>query len=267
LSSRDPVGSALAGRSGLEIDPNNPQLSLHLAYALDFAGMLPEAARWYGRTLELSPGRMWPLFGLTFNAIGAGDLEAARARAAEARRAGADASIALYGSALVSLFTGDLEAAETALRPLVASPPDLGFRAFPSPDVLLAWAGARVGRARVRPRLEALRHARMEEAASGPRSADLTVIASALGENEEQLRWFLDMARLEKIRTDEVTVSYHLRAAPWLDRIRESEEFRAWLRDREQLKDSLCGQLDALGGWTPEEVLGRGSSSASRPEP
>jgi hypothetical protein len=89
--------------------------------------------------------------------------------------------------------------------------------------------------------------------------ADLMLVASALGDPDATLHWFL-----ETVRLDGTGFLYFLRDYPWLDAIRDRPEFQGWLRDSEERMAVQRRELEAIGGWTPEEVLGGGAGEASR---
>ena len=117
---------------------------------------------------------------------------------------------------------------------------------------------AESGRPEGRERLENLRRVRVDQVEAGNlsvrRALDLTVIASVLGDEEEQLRWFLEAARL-----DMQGLLYFLRDFPWLDRIRGRPEFQSWLQESEERMEAQRRELDAMGAWTPEAVLEGGA--------
>ncbi len=81
---------------------------------------------------------------------------------------------------------------------------------------------------------------------------DLNVIASVLGTPDEQLEWLLQAAAVDNDRS-----LYFYRREPWLDPIRELPGFQAWLTREEEEIAGQVRELEALGPWTPEAVLGR----------
>jgi hypothetical protein len=73
-----------------------------------------------------------------------------------------------------------------------------------------------------------------------------------LGTPDEQLRWFLEASRVDEGRD-----LYHMaRDAPWLDPIRNTAEFQAWLEDEAEELAAQRRELEALGPWTPEALVG-----------
>ena len=116
----------------------------------------------------------------------------------------------------------------------------------------MAESGDPEGRAR----LERLREARLERVAAGRAGevtyGDLAVIASVLGSPDEQLRWFLEAAPLDRQRD-----FYLMRDFPWHDPIRSSTEFQAWLEREAEEVAAQKRELEALGPWTVDAVLGR----------
>ena len=79
------------------------------------------------------------------------------------------------------------------------------------------------------------------------------MIASVVGTPDEQLEWLLQAAAVDGNRN-----LYIRHADPWLDPIRELPGFHAWLaREEEEIADQVR-ELEALGPWTPEAILGGG---------
>ena len=167
----------------------------------------------------------------------------------------ADNPMALYGAAMFDAMAGNLDAAEATMRQAVSAVPDLSAWGAPTAQVLLGWVAAQSGLPDGREQLERLRQVRTEQVEGQPMSSayhsDLVLIASVLGDEDEQLRWFLEATRL-----DRRSVWYVLRNAPWLDHIRHRPEFRAWLSESEERMAAQRGELAVLGPWTPEAVLG-----------
>ena len=82
---------------------------------------------------------------------------------------------------------------------------------------------------------------------------DLSLIASALGDEDQQLYWFLEAAHRGRHGLWPILSAY-----PWMDRIRARPEFQAWVRETEQRLAAQRKELAALGPWTPEAVLSGG---------
>ncbi len=249
--SGDHVGGALAGRQGARINPNGVSSRLYLGYSLSHVGMYDEAAQWLEQASEVGPNYAWILQGLLWNSVAAGDLRAARAYVVRMREVGADNPMVLYNAALWEIIDGDLEASESALSQLVLSTPTYHIFALPSVEVVLALILAQAGGPEGRDGLENLRSLRVEQVESGWSSnflrTDLAAIASVLGDEDEQLRWFL-----EAIRMDQIGVLYVGRDLPWNDPIRDRPEFQSWIHESEQRMASQRRELAAMGVWTPE---------------
>jgi TolB-like protein/Tfp pilus assembly protein PilF len=255
LRTGDLVGGALAARRSLQADRYHWGAALFLGNCFMVAGMHDEAARWYDEGWEVFPS-MWFLSALMSNAVSAGDRPAAQEYAARMQEDFADNPMALYSAAaFYYLAVGNLEAAETALRPAVSSLPELNLYGSPTAQALLGWVQAQSGRPEGRERLERLREVRMEQveqdAASLAYHNDMMLIASVLGDEDEQLRWFLATTRL-----DAGGMWYLARNGPWFDRIRHRPEFQAGLREWEEELATQRRELAALGPWMPEVVLG-----------
>ncbi len=93
----------------------------------------------------------------------------------------------------------------------------------------------------------------MDAGRAGERTyRDLSVIASVLGSPDEQLRWFLQAVPLDTDRD-----LHFVRDAPWLDPIRSTAEFQAWLEREAEDVAAQQRELEALGPWTVDAVLGR----------
>jgi non-specific serine/threonine protein kinase len=253
---RDNVGGAVAGRRGVWVAPNDHQPPLHLAYCLGFVGMYDEAMMWFERTLELDPRETYTLMSVVLLATANGDYPAARRWAARAREAGADVPLVLYAIALLEIAEGNMESATDTLSEVVQLQPNEGVNGTPRAQALLGWVLAESGDPEGRARLESLRELRLEQVATGRTSEgnyrDLAVIASVLGSPDEQLRWFLEAAPLDRARD-----LYLLRDLPWLDPIRSSPEFQSWLEDEAADVATQQLELEALGPWTVDAVLGR----------
>ncbi len=91
------------------------------------------------------------------------------------------------------------------------------------------------------------------EAGTAGRAAfrDLNVIASVLGTPDEQLEWFLRAAPLDSQRSLNRERGY-----PWFDPIRELPGYHAWLEGQMEDISGQLRELEALGPWTPEAILG-----------
>ena len=221
--------------------------------------MSRESAAWRRRILEVDPNNIWPLFGLAIASWAVEDEAGARAYVTRMREAGADNPGVLAHAGLFEIMRGDLDAAAEALGAIDASALTASTNAFPTAEALLGWVEVRTGRPEGRARLEALQRRRLEQVATERASLtginDLSVIASVLGDEEEQLRWFREATRRELLR------NYFFKDAPWYDGIRDHSDFHAWLRDAERRMEEYQRELAAMGPWMPEEVLGRGAGN------
>lgn len=252
--SGDPVGGALAGRQGVRLDPRGFTAAFHLAVNLFYAGMADEAERWLEHVLEDRPEDMWAWQALMSFAWCSGDLAAARRYASRMLTAGAGNLMAVATAAYLTQLEGNLEAARAELRQVASVAPDLALAGSPTAQASLAWVEARLSVAGARSRLDTLRDRRMQQVAKGSRSvtlhSDLVVIASALGDADEELRWFLEVSRVDRTGLWRVYID-----APFLDPIRDRPEFQAVLRETEARLTSRRRELAAMGEWTPEAVL------------
>jgi hypothetical protein len=251
------VGGALAGRRGARVDPNGWGAAWSLGMNLMFAEMSDEAHQWFERVVDVDPDNMWGLQSLMLISMRTGDMGAARDYALRMREAGGDNPFALFFSALSEAWAGNLAAAETQMRQVVASRPDLSVNGTPTAQALLFWVMARSGRSEGMEQLEGLRRRRIQQVEAGAPGmdirGDLTLIASVLGDENEQLHWCLERAELDRIG-----VWYGMRDFPWLDRIRDRPEFQAWLQETESRLEAERSELASMGPWTPEAVIGGG---------
>lgn len=166
---------------------------------------------------------------------------------------------ALLYAGFVEIWAGDLEAAATVLDEVVETEPGTNMvNGGASAETLLAWVENQLGRPEARGRLAELQEARSERVSAGSAPVgtyvDLVVTASVLDSPSQQLRWFLESAR-----RDEGGDVYMLRRVPWLDRIRGLEGYRRWLRETEDRLRDAQKEIEILGPWTPEAVLGAGT--------
>lgn len=253
------VGGALAGRRGARLDPNGWGSAWNLGMNLMYAEMFEEARLWFERVVDVDSDNMWGLLSLMSIAMSTGDVGTARDYASRMREAGGDNPNALFFSALSEAWAGNLAAAETQMRQVVASSPDMSVNGTPTAQALLFWVMARSGRSEGMEQLEGLRRRRIQQVEAGAPGmdirSDLTVIASVIGDADEQLRWCL-----ERTGSDGNGTWYSMRDAPWLDRIRDRPEFQAWLQETESRLEAERSELASMGPWTPEAVLGGGTS-------
>jgi len=227
----DNVGGAVAGRRAVQLGRNEAGAAGHLAYSLAFAEMYDEAAIWFERVLEGDPSDLYALISMTWFSTVNRDYPSAHRWAARALEASADNGLVLWSVAQLEIAEGDLEAAANTLGEIVKSQPNLSINGTPSAQVLLGWVLAESSSSEGQEQLERLQELRLESATAGRAwegtYRDLSVIASVLGTPDEQLRWFLEASRV-----DEGRALYHMaRDAPWLDPIRNTAEFQAWLED------------------------------------
>jgi serine/threonine-protein kinase len=253
----DFVQGALAGRQGARVDPRSWNTMLHLSNCLAYMGMSRESAAWIERVLEVEPHNIWALWKLAFGSLLSGDEANARAYAARMREAGADNPNVLGYAGLFEVLRGDLDGAVAALEAIDASALTTSTSGYPTAEALLGWAEIRTGRPGGVERLENLRSRRLAQSAAESTSLtrinDLSVIASVLGDEEEQLRWFREAIGRAPLMV------HPLRGAPWYDGIRDHPDFQAWLRASEELMAGYRRELAAMGPWMPEEVLGVGN--------
>ena len=253
-ASGDNVGGAMAGRQAAKLDPNDTSPRFHIGMSLYQAGMLAEALQWFESCLDVDPDDMWALNSLVGVEWATGDRVAARAYVSRMREAGADNVFVMYYTGLAEAFDGNLEEAETALNQVVSASPYYANSGFPSAQALLGWVMVELGRPEGRERLESLRLLRVEqlEAGSSHTTAhlDLAVIASVLGDEEEQLRWFLEATRL-----DERGLLSLFGDTQMTDRIRDRPGFQSWVRESEKRRAAQRSELAATGPWTPEAVM------------
>ncbi len=254
--SGDNVGGAVAARRGLQVGPNDANTALHLAYCLAFVEINDEAAVWFERVLEMRPGDLYALFSMTWFSTVNRDYPSAHRWASRALEASADNALVLWSVAQLEIAEGNLEAAANALGEIVRSQPNLSLgRGGATAQVLLGWVLAESGRSEGQEQLERLQELRLEAVAAGrasePTYRDLSVIASVLGTPDEQLRWFLEASPVERGGG-----LYRERDFPWLDPIRNMAEFQAWLETEAEELAAQRRELEALGPWTLEAVLG-----------
>ncbi len=104
-----------------------------------------------------------------------------------------------------------------------------------------------------RERLVSIRDRLLGGTPRGAAFRDLHVIASVLGTPDEQLEWFLRAAPLDVSQQRSL---YRAREFPWYDPIRELPGYQAWLEGQMEDIRGQLRELEALGPWTPEAVLG-----------
>ena len=247
-------GGAGGGGGGVQV-ASNRAAQIQPAYCLGYVGMYDEAQAWFERVLEEEPNDFYALHALVNFSVANDDYPEARRWAVRARESGASSVLGTYFIAFLEIAEGNLETAASLLREVVQSEPGLNSNGTPTAEVVLAWVLAESGRPEGRERLEALRGVRLERVAEGHGKEriyrDLAIIASVLDSPDEQLRWFLEASREDRIRD-----LYEQRDFPWMDPLRDVPEFQAW---RETVAAEVAAQrreLEALGPWIPAAVLG-----------
>jgi TolB-like protein/Flp pilus assembly protein TadD len=257
-TSGDYVEGALAGRRAVKLDPNNVYSYADLGYSLLFLEMHDELELWMERALVLSPEDLWGWQVRITSALARGDVDAARAHATRMREAGADNLLVLYYSAFADVLAGDLDAAEERLAQISAREPGYSNSGNPTAEALLAWVRARQGRAEPA-QIQELRHASAARLEQYPTSmvarANLAVLADALHDEDEALRWFLQWSASPR--------TFLGRRLPFFDAIRDRAGFQEWLDRMGERLEAQRREMAALGPWTPEEVLGRGAGAGS----
>ena len=162
----------------------------------------------------------------------------------------------LRATELSSDVREEYDAAASMLVQLVQSDPDLSNNGILTAQVLLGWVLAESGLPEGRERLENLRELRLQRVPEGRAWEGtyriLAVIASVLGSPDEQLRWFLEASPLDGQRD----LYFFLRDFSWHDPIRRTAEIHAWLETEAADVAAQQRELEALGPWTVDAVLG-----------
>ncbi|MCH7748125.1 MAG: hypothetical protein IH939_08510 [Acidobacteria bacterium] len=162
----------------------------------------------------------------------------------------------LRATELSSDVREEYDAAASMLVQLVQSDPDLSNNGILMAQVLLGWVLAESGLPEGRERLENLREPRLQRVAEGRAWEGtyriLAVIASVLGSPDEQLRWFLEASPLDGQRD----LYFFMRDFSWHDPIRRTAEIQAWLETEAADVAAQQRELEALGPWTVDAVLG-----------
>jgi hypothetical protein len=240
-----------------------------MAISLTLVGNYRDAAQWFERGLSVDATSVWSATGLAWARLLAGELEDVGDPVATMRASGADNPMVLYLTALFDVSLGNLASAERWLGEVAPGWPDVTVNGNPHGRAVLGWLQARSGAPNGREALEEVRRIRLDELESVDESwkvgqvqverdgesslarfHDLLLVASVLGDEEEQLRW------LRAVPTGDTGQLCLHRHYPWFDRIRDRPEFQAWLRECDERAAAQRKELEAVGGWTPEEVLG-----------
>jgi tetratricopeptide (TPR) repeat protein len=270
----DHVNGALAARRGVRVAPNDWLPAYHLGWCLALVGMYEEAAQWYKRAIEIDPLEFFSVQALAWLYRAQGDTEAARQYLEPMLEMGASNASALYTLAFNDLMAGDLGSARGNLTQATRINPRQASNGLPVVEVILGWVLSELGFPEVQRELEHLESVRLEELEQkleGLETAepeeiphaqalsltgtynDLTVIASGLGNLEEQSKWFLKAAEL-----DRMNLFYHtLRFAPWVEEIADRPDVREWMQEKERQMAIQRRELEALGPWTPDEIRGQ----------
>ena len=252
---RDNVGCAVAARRGIQVTPNEFENTLTMALCFRRLDLIDEAIQWAEQALTLDPDQLLVLQQMAILSTLKGDYAGARFWIDRMRQAGGFVLSAADALFMLELVEGNLEAAARALSEVVRVSPNASDNGSSSAQVLLAWTLAQSGDAEGYERLADLQERRLEQVQAGSTSerilSDLNVIASVLGTPDEQLDWFLQATAVDRDRSQ-----YFYRHHPWLDPIRELPGFREWLAREEEEIAGQVRELDALGPWTPEAVLG-----------
>jgi TolB-like protein len=259
--SLDFVQGALAGRQGARLDRGDWRTLLHLANNLGYIGMYRESEAWSRRLFELDESdprvrgaRLYGALGMASGAYQSRRVADLRRHITQMRAVGSDNVASLYYAGLLFVALDDPDAAFEALSAIPAPALSLATNAFPTAGAFLGWSEARSGRESGMERLRNLEALRLQQHGAGRIGLaginDLSVIASVLHDEAEQLRWFREAVRLDPVRL------HWLKDAPYYDGIRDHPEFQAWLDDIETRQREWQREMAALGPWMPEEVMG-----------
>jgi tetratricopeptide (TPR) repeat protein len=270
----DHVNGAIAARRGVRVAPNDWLPAYHLGWCLALLGMYEKAAQWYERAVEIDPREFFSAQALAWVYRAQGDTEGAKPYLQPMVDVGGANASALYTVAFNDLVAGDLGSARGNLAQAARINPRQASNGLPVAEVILGWVLSELGSPegpRELERLESVRLRELEEKLEGLETDeaeqipaaqalslsgtynDLTVISSGLGKLEEQSKWFLKAAEL-----DRMNLFYHtLRFAPWVEEIADRPEVRRWMQEKEQQMAIQRRELEALGPWTPDGIRER----------